>query len=204
VTAPGTIAPDDPAAVDRATAVLRRGGTVLLPTDTVYGIAALPSVEGATGRLFALKGRSADHPLAVLVSDVAQARALVQWPHETRTDALIGLWPGPLTVVFHRSPAARSLDLGGEGSDTIGVRCPDHDLVRAIARTVGPIATTSANRSGDPTPADVMAAAAALIGPVGLIVDGGEAGTVASTVVDVTVAPWRILRQGSLRIDGLA
>ncbi len=172
---------------------------MLLPTDTVYGIAALPSVSGATDRLFALKGRAGDHPLAVLVADVDQARRLVRWPEDGRVSELVEHWPGPLTVVLHRSSAARVLTLGGD-RDTIGVRCPDHDLVRAIARRVGPIATTSANRSGEPTPVDATVAAGALLGSVDLIIDGGLAGTVASTVVDATVDPWRVLRQGTLTV----
>lgn len=197
---------DDPSALDRAAAVLRAGSTVILPTDTVYGLAALPSVPGATDALFALKARSNDQPLAVLVAGVEQALTLLEplvdraGPAVTRWMA--DLWPGPLTLVLHRAPAAAGLALGS-GAGTIGVRCPDHDFVRALAAKVGPIATTSANRHGEPTPGSAVGAAGSLAGPVGLIIDGGPAGTVASTVVDASVEPWRILRVGAIAPEHL-
>jgi L-threonylcarbamoyladenylate synthase len=113
------------------------------------------------------------------------------------------LWPGPLTIVLRRSAVASGLALGG-GTETIGVRCPDHPFVRALAAEVGPIATTSANRSGEPTPVDAAAAAASLVGSADLVVDGGPAGTVASTVVDASGEGWSILREGAITADQLA
>lgn len=192
----------DPDAVDHAVGVLRSGGSVLLPTDTVYGLAALPSVPGATERLFTLKERSLHQPVAVLVADLDQSRSLVIWPGGEAARWMTELWPGPLTVVLRRSPAAGALELGGDVA-TVGVRCPDHRLVRSIAATTGPIATTSANRHGEPTPTEASAAAAALDGPVDLVIDGGRLDSVASTVVDATVDPWRILRQGVITVDRL-
>ena len=190
------------AALDAAEAVLRAGGTVVLPTDTVYGLAALPSIEGATDQLFALKSRDADHPLAVLVADVGQALALCASPTERVREWMHDLWPGPLTIVLGRSEVAQDLALGA-GPDTIGVRCPEHRFVRELAARVGPLATTSANRSGQPTPVGALAAAASLAAPVGLVVDGGPAGTVASTVVDATTNPPQILRQGAITAEAL-
>ena len=187
----------DPASLDRAAAVLLAGGTVVLPTDTVYGLAALPSVPGATDQLVTLKARSVAQPFAVLVADVAQAQDLIEAPADHVAAWMAGLWPGPLTLVLRRSAAARTLVLGGD-PHTIGVRCPDHAFVRELAAMVGPIATTSANRHGHPTPTSARAAAAALTGTVGLVVDGGVAGTVASTVVDATSETWRILRLGAI------
>lgn len=194
---------DDPAGtLRRAAEVLRSGGTVLVPTDTVYGVAALPSVAGATEALFALKARPGRQALAVLVADVAQARSLAA-PLDPRVERWMGrLWPGALTLVLRRSDAARSLVLGGDGT-TIGIRCPAHDFTRALAGVVGPIATTSANRHGEPTPVTAVEAAASLTDPVGLVIDGGPAGTVASTVVDATEANWRILRAGAVTEDQL-
>jgi L-threonylcarbamoyladenylate synthase len=189
--------PDE--ALTRAAAVLEAGGTVVVPTDTVYGLAALPGVAGATDALFRLKDRADAQPLAVLVADVDQARSLVDPGALTPevVDWMDRLWPGALTLVLPRSAAARPLALGGS-PDTIGLRCPASDLVRSLAARVGPVATTSANRHGEPTPTTAPEAAAALVGPVGLVVDGGPAGTVASTVVDVTVRPWRVLRVGAV------
>lgn len=202
---PAVLDAADPRAVARAADVLRAGGAVVLPTDTVYGLAALPTVAGATDRLFALKARSEQQPLAVLVADVDQARSLVAVEDDVDVDVqrwMADLWPGPLTLVLPRSPSAVGLALGGDAG-TVGVRCPAHDLVRALAAEVGPIATTSANRSGEPTPTTARAAAAALVGVVDLVVDGGPSGTVASTVVGAAGGPWRILRQGAVTEDQL-
>lgn len=186
-------------ALARAAAVLDAGGTVVLPTDTVYGVAALPDVAGATDALFRLKDRGDAQPLAVLVADVGQARSLVD-PGALTAEVVAWMdrfWPGALTLVLPRSAEAARLALGGSEA-TVGLRCPDSDFVRALAARVGPIATTSANRHGEPTPTTALEAAAALAGPVGLVVDGGPAGTVASTVVDATDVRWRILRKGSV------
>ncbi len=186
-------------AVVAAAEVLEAGGSVILPTDTVYGLAALPTVPGATATVMDLKGRSDVQPMAVLVGDVEQVGTLVsagaispqveRWMDE--------LWPGALTLVLPRSPAAAAMELGGR-PETVGIRCPDHRYVRALCRRVGPMATTSANRHGEPTPATAAEAAASLGGSVGLVVDGGPAGVVASTVVDATADPWTVLRQGSV------
>lgn len=191
---PGT---DDAPALLAAVRALEAGGTVVLPTDTVYGLAALPSIGGATEPLATLKGRPDAQPFAVLVADVAQALELVAPPSPTVRGWMDEHWPGPLTLVLPRSPAAAGLALGGDPA-TIGVRCPAHGFVRALARRVGPLATTSANRHGRPTPRTAAEAAAGLAGAVDLVVDGGPAGTVASTVVDATAEPWRVLRVGAI------
>lgn len=176
---------------------------MVLPTDTVYGLAALPTVPGATDRLFALKGRAEDQPLAVLVADAGQALALAEPPPAAVAALVDRHWPGPLTLVLRRRAGARGLELGGDPG-TIGLRCPDHDLVRAIASRVGPLATTSANRHGQPTPVSAAEAAAALDGPVDLVVDGGRCAGLASTVLDATVEPWKILREGAITAAELA
>jgi tRNA threonylcarbamoyl adenosine modification protein (Sua5/YciO/YrdC/YwlC family) len=178
---------------------LRAGEVVLLPTDTVYGIAVAATLPGATARLFALKDRSEGQPVAVLVADRDQALSLVDDRSPGPTRVMDRLWPGPLTLVMRRSPAAAALELGGDPS-TVGVRCPDHPFVRALAREVGPLATTSANRHGRPTPVDANGAAASLVGPVALVVDGGALGSVASTVVDVTGDRPVILRDGAVSV----
>lgn len=184
-------------AVERAAEVLEAGGCVVLPTDTVYGVAALASVPGAAGRLFAAKERAADHPLAVLVADVDQVLSLVAPPSAVARRAMDRHWPGPLTLVLRRAPEAEVMELGGDPG-TIGVRCPDHAFVRALAARVGPIATTSANRTGEPTPPTAAEAAGALAVAPDLVVDGGPAGALASTVVDASAEPWRVLRVGAL------
>jgi tRNA threonylcarbamoyl adenosine modification protein (Sua5/YciO/YrdC/YwlC family) len=192
--------PPDPALVARLASALRSGAVVVLPTDTVYGVAALPAVPGATDRLFALKGRGADVPIAVLCAGADQALALADPAHLSDDVRRIAdrLWPGPLTLVLPRRPGP---DLAlGEPATTVGVRCPDHALVRALAAEVGPLATSSANRHGEPTPATAAEAAAALGPGVALVVDGGPCAGAPSTVVDATGEGWRVLREGTVRL----
>ena len=183
---------------------LRAAGVDVLPTETVYGVAAVATDPDAVEEVFVRKGRPSERLVAVLVADVDQARSLAEV--DDRFERLAAaVWPGPLTMVVPRRPDA-GLTLGltaDEGPATVGMRCPDHDLVRAIAAEVGPIATTSANRSGEPTPADAARAAEVLGGGL-LAVDGGPCTGVPSTVLDLTVDPARILRLGSLGLDDLA
>jgi len=194
-----TVVPADaPDAVERACEVLGGGGVVVLPTETVYGLAALAADATATATLFERKGRRADVPIAVLCADAGQALALADAPSERARTLAAAHWPGPLTMVLRRRR-----DLGwalGEPTTTIGVRCPDHDLVRAIATRIGPLATTSANRHGLPTPPSALGAAEQLLGPVDLVVDGGTLAGAPSTVVDLTGAAAVVLRQGAIDI----
>lgn len=191
-----------PPGFEEAVAALVAGGAVVVPTDTVYGVAALPSVPGATDRLAALKGRPIRQPLAVLVADLAVAWSLVEAPEPEVERLARRCWPGPLTLVLRRAPAARALALGGDPT-TIGLRCPDHTLVRTLAERVGPLATTSANRHGEPTPTTAAEAAAALTGPLAAVLDGGTCSGLASTVVDCTSATWRVLREGAVGLDAI-
>src|SRR5690606_939760 len=126
----------------------RAGGVVVLPTDTVYGVAVLPG-RGTTKRLFELKRRPARQSIALLVAGLEQAREVAEVPDELAR-VLGACWPGPLTVVLRRRPGL-DFELGGDET-TVGVRCPNHDFVRRVASGAGPIATTSANVSGQPTP----------------------------------------------------
>lgn len=186
--------------VDEVVAALRSGGAVVLPTDTVYGLAALPGDRGATDRLFALKGRAAGVPIAVLCASREQALGLTEDAQDSVVAAVTARWwPGPLTLVLRRR-AGLGLHLGGSDA-TIGLRVPDHELVRAVAQQVGPLATTSANRHGEPPPATAAEATAALGSGVALVVDGGRLGAMASTVIDTTTRPWTVLRHGAIDPD---
>jgi L-threonylcarbamoyladenylate synthase len=200
VTERGPVA--DPSAVDAAAAHLAAGRAVVLPTDTVYGLAVLPSVPGATGSVFAIKGRPADVPLAVLVDSLDQARALVDEPPAPVARLVARYWPGPLTVVLARRAGA-VVELGGDG-ETVGVRCPDHDVVRTLARRLGPLVVTSANRHGEPTPARADEVAAALGAAVAYVLDGGPCAGVASTVVDGTRDDLPVLRAGPISAEDVA
>ena len=172
-------------------AVLRRSGVIAVPTDTVYGLAALAADEQAMSRLFAVKGRASDKSIAVLVGDLGQARALCTDP----LDEFAPYWPGPLTVVVTRRPGA-ALHLGLDDT-TVGIRCPAHNFVRRLAQEIGPLATTSANAPGEPTP-PTAAEVAALFDAIGLVVDGGACRGAPSTVIDATVRPPRVLRAGPI------
>jgi tRNA threonylcarbamoyl adenosine modification protein (Sua5/YciO/YrdC/YwlC family) len=190
---------DPDGAVELVVEALLAGGVVLLPTDTVYGLAALPGDGDAMDQLFALKGRSAASPMAVLCADVRQAAGLVH-PAEEAALRTVGeqWWPGPLTLVL---PRREGLELHlGEPSTTVGVRIPDHPLVRTVAERVGPIATTSANRHGQPTGVTVEEVLLALP-EIGVAIDEGPIEGRASTVIDASVTPWRVLREGPLPAD---
>lgn len=185
----------DDGAVDAAVAALSAGGVIVLPTDTVYGLAADASQPAATAMLFDRKGRGADVPVAVLCASAADAFSLVDAVVPAARRLADEHWPGPLTLVL---PRRSDLDWAlGDPADTIGLRVPDSSFVHAVAARVGPLATTSANRHGVPTPPEAMAAADSLTGPVDLVVDGGTCGSAASTVVAVDRdGALRILRQG--------
>jgi L-threonylcarbamoyladenylate synthase len=186
---PELIALDDPRAVDAAEAALRAGEAIVVPTDTVYGLAALSS---SIDVLYALKGRPESVPIAVLVESFDQAAAVVTMTGTAERLAR-AFWPGPLTIVGSRL----------DGAGTVGVRCPDHAFVRDLAARVGALAVTSANRHGEATPPEARAAAASLTGDVSLIVDGGPCGGVASTVVDATQPELTIIRAGPITEEQL-
>jgi tRNA threonylcarbamoyl adenosine modification protein (Sua5/YciO/YrdC/YwlC family) len=191
--------------LDVAVEGLRAGGVIVVPTETVYGLAALPTVPGATGRIFELKGRDANVPLAVLCADAAQALALADDPSDALRAVAETFWPGPLTLVLRRHPGL-GFELG-EPATTIGLRCPDHQVMQALAREVGPIATTSANLHGKPTP-ELAGEVADLFGDgVAVVLDGGPCTGLPSTVIDATdpspsgSSGWRVLRPGPLTLD---
>jgi L-threonylcarbamoyladenylate synthase len=178
--------------------VLREGGVVLVPTDTVYGLAVDPTVPGATQRLFDLKGRRREVPIAVLVADAEQAWSVAARPvPDVACDLAARHWPGGLTIVVERDPSWPA-DLG-DNVTTVGLRCPNSDLVRALCLEIGPLATSSANRHGLATPRSATLAADA-VGGVDFVIDGGELSGKPSTVVDCTVVPPRVLREGAVRL----
>jgi tRNA threonylcarbamoyl adenosine modification protein (Sua5/YciO/YrdC/YwlC family) len=186
--------------MDELIRVLQDGGAVVLPTDTVYGVAVRADLPGAVDALARLKDRAAEQPVAVLVASLGQAEQVGDVPDRVRPIAE-RFWPGPLTLVLRRR-AGLTWDLG-EPAATVGVRVPDHELVRALAARVGPLATTSANRHGHPTPPTASAAADALTALPDLVVDGGPCDGVASTVVDATGDELIVLREGPLTREAL-
>jgi L-threonylcarbamoyladenylate synthase len=191
----------DPGAVTLAAAALARGWVVALPTDTVYGLAADPSLPGGVAGLFALKERPGEIPLPVLVGSRDQVGEVAEPLDAAAGQLAERFWPGPLTLVVPRRSSFVA-DLGGPPTarSTVGVRLPDHLLVRALCEEVGPLAVTSANRHGSPpatTAHQVRAAFPGDGGPV-LIIDGGACRGTPSTVVECRDGVVRALRQGAI------
>lgn len=183
------------AAVARAVEALEAGLVVALPTDTVYGVAVDPSRPGATDRLFEAKGRPRSVVLPVLVAGVDDARRLAV-VDDRAARLMAAFWPGGLTIVLARREGV-DFDLGDEGS-TIGLRAPADPVAGAVCAAAGPIATTSANLHGQPTPPDAPGVAAQLGAGVAVVLDGGPRGGSASTVVDCTGEEVRVLREGAI------
>ena len=194
------IVADDTEGRAAAADVLRDGGIVALPTDTVYGIAVALDTPGGVEALFAAKRRPPDKGIMLLLADAAQAPAIGQWPPAAAALAE-AFWPGGLTVVVPQRPDVRLPAALTGGASTIGLRVPDHAAPRALAAAVGPIPTTSANVSGVPEARDAARIVEQLGNDVALVLDGGPAhGGPASTVVDCTVDPPRILRVGAVPV----
>ena len=199
-------------AVAAATSALQRHGLVGLPTETVYGLAALASDPAAVRRVFEVKGRPADHPVIV---HVASAAAFAEWGADPPSYALElaeALWPGPLTLVIPAAPTVPRYVTGGQ--DTVGLRCPAHPVALAVVEAAGPVAAPSANRFGQVSPtsaADVLADIGDRLQPgLDLILDGGACPVgVESTILDCTGDAPRVLRWGAVepadvqRVTGL-
>jgi L-threonylcarbamoyladenylate synthase len=183
--------------VEDAVRILRQGGLVCYPTDTVYGIGAAAGDDGAVRRLFAVKGRSPSKALPLLLADAADAARVAEVTPLARTLAA-RFWPGALTIVMRKAAAYRSLALGDGAS--VALRVPDHDLVRAIVRGLGePMTGTSANRAGAPAPVSAAEVAFQMGEMVDLIIDGGPSRSrQESTVIDITGDIPQILREGAV------
>jgi tRNA threonylcarbamoyl adenosine modification protein (Sua5/YciO/YrdC/YwlC family) len=186
--------------VQQAADAARRGEAVVLPTDTVYGVGTRPDDAAATARLFALKGRPANLELPVLVPSVGAARTIAEF--DERASALAGrFWAGPLTLVLPRTQTSRAWELGGD-EGTIGVRMPHHTLALAVLAYTGPLAVTSANRSGKPTPSTCEGVREVFGDGVAVyLCDASPLGGAASTVVDLAHGEPRLLRVGALAAD---
>jgi L-threonylcarbamoyladenylate synthase len=181
--------------VDEAVAALREGLVVVIPTDTVYGVAADPFRPGATSRLFEAKGRPTRVQLPVLVDSIEQAESVATVDERAR-GLMERFWPGGLTVVVRRRPGV-DLELGDD-TGTVGLRCPDHPVARRLCADVGPLATTSANLHGGATPPTAGEVAALFGDAVAAVVDGGRCEGRPSTVVDCTGTDVVLLREGTV------
>ena len=189
------------AAVEAAAAAVRRGELVVIPTDTVYGIAADAFSHDAVRDLLDAKGRGRDMPPPVLVSAVTTLDALAVGVPAWARKLVEEFWPGPLTLVL-RQQSSLMWDLG-DTRGTVAVRMPDDPLALAVLERTGPLAVSSANTTGRPAALDADAAEQMLGESVAVIVDGGPSrGGEASTIVDAT-AEGRVLRLGALSLEQL-
>lgn len=196
---------DDEAGRAEAIGVLRAGGIVAFPTDTVYGIAVNPATPGGIERLFHVKQRPPDKGIPLLLGSADQVLD-VGVSNDASRRLAAAFWPGPLTLVLVRraglagsAAGAASGATSPEPEPTVGVRLPNHACPRTLATALGPLPTTSANLSGGPDAVDARTVARTLGDAIDLILDGGRTpGPVASTVVDCTLEPPTVLREGVL------
>jgi len=189
----------DPDAISAAVKTLNLGNLIVLPTDTVYGLACLVHNASAIERLFAVKERSPQKAIAVLLSDVDQLGDVTEGLSASAKILGQKFWPGALTLIVKK---LASLPAELSPTPTIGVRIPDHTFARSLLRLTGPLATTSANLSGNQNTQNAQEVLAQLNGRIHLVLDGGAVtGGVPSTVVDCTVEPPVVLRAGAISSD---
>jgi tRNA threonylcarbamoyl adenosine modification protein (Sua5/YciO/YrdC/YwlC family) len=196
------VAVDANGGIDRAVAAITAGECVVLPTDTVYGIAADALSATAVQRLLEAKQRGRDLPPPVMIAEPVMLRSLAAEVSESAAALAAAFWPGALTLVVTSPPNLR-MDLGDRG-DTIAVRIPDHEFTRELLRATGPLAVSSANTHGNPAANTAAEALAQLGDTVAVYLDGGPGSSpVPSTIVDVTCDPPRVLREGRISRDEL-
>lgn len=194
----------DPEVIARAAEVIRRGGLVVIPTETVYGLAANALDPRAVTRIFEAKGRPSFNPLIVHLADAGDLPRVARDIPTVATELATRFWPGPLTLVLHRQPVVP--DLVTSGSDTVGVRVPAHAVALALIRAAGtPLAAPSANPFMGVSPTSADHVIRGLGDRVDMILDAGPTPIgIESSVVDLTTTPPRFLRPGGISREALA
>ena len=187
----------------QAAAILREGGLVGIPTETVYGLGANGLDPQAVARIFAAKGRPQDNPLILHIPEASWLDRYCQSIPERAWALAEAFWPGPLTLILPRKPEVP--DAVTAGLDTVGMRCPAHPLCRAIIRLAGvPVAAPSGNTSGRPSPTTAQHMLEDMDGKIDAIVDGGPCTVgVESTILDLTETTPRLLRPGGITLEQL-
>jgi L-threonylcarbamoyladenylate synthase len=187
--------------IKEAADILRNGGVVVFPTETVYGIGAKAYDEQAVRRIFAIKARPNNNPLIVHIASIEQVDTLVADIPESAKSLMATFWPGPLTIVLSASSRVPQVVTGG--LDTVAVRMPDHPVASTLIRLLGePIAAPSANRSGRPSPTHVEHVRRDVGDDVDMVLDGGTCRIgLESTVIDMSTATPCILRSGAITAD---
>ena len=190
-----------PDALNRALAVLQSGGLVAFPTDTVYGIGALAFNNNAVEKIYIAKGRTTEKAIPILLGDLSDLAKVASYVDPTVEKLAAHFWPGPLTLVV---PRHSSIPENLSPLPTVGVRIPDHPVARSLLQQAGPMAVSSANRSGQTSPVTVKEVFTQLGGRIPLILDGGQTpGGIPSTVVNCLGTEIIILRQGPISLDDI-
>lgn len=191
------------AGIARAGEILRNGGLVAFPTETVYGLGANALDEKAAAKIYAAKGRPSDNPLIVHIAETEALEEIVAQVPEAARQLARAFWPGPLTMIFRKNDRVPYGTTGG--LDTVAVRMPDHEIAREMIRAGGGyIAAPSANTSGRPSPTTAAHVADDLWGRIDMIIDGGSVGIgLESTIVDLSGETPVILRPGYINQEML-
>lgn len=187
---------DHSEAIQRALGILRKGGLVAFPTDTVYGLGALVFNGKAVESIYLAKDRPIEKAIPVLIGDVKDLEKVSDDIADVARKLASRFWPGPLTVIVPKKP---TLPESVSATSTVGVRVPDHSVARNLLRAAGPMAVTSANISGQPSPSTAQEVLDQLNSRIELIIDGGKTpGGVPSTLVDCPGSEIKILREGPI------
>lgn len=195
------ISASDSFSVESARIILKKGGLVAFPTDTVYGLGCLVNNFDAIDRLYKVKERAQSKAIAVLIAELSDLQGLTVEVPPLAAELAARFWPGALTLVFPKHP---SLPENLSPLPTVGIRMPDHTFARSLMRLTGPLATTSANISGQSNPVNAEEVLEQLDGRIELVIDGGPASSgVPSTVVDCTLQQPRVIRIGAYTIEQL-
>ncbi len=194
---------EDGGGIARAAEIIHEGGLVAVPTETVYGLAGNGLSAAAVEKIYEVKGRPDWKPLSLMVPG---SEALGLYGRDVPRGAWVlakRFWPGPLTIVVKADPKTPKIVLAG--GDTVGLRCPDSEKTLALLQACGlPLAAPSANPSGAPSPKTANQVAAYFDGKIEAIIDGGPCGLgTESTIVDMSVTPYRVLRRGALRPEDI-
>lgn len=194
----------DMALIDEAAGIIRRGGLVAMPTETVYGLGADTFNPEAVRKIFAAKGRPADNPLISHIADIGEVDLLAREVPETAKRLMEHFWGGPLTVILKKRPEVPAEVCAG--LDTVSIRMPSHSVAHALIKAAKtPIAAPSANLSGSPSPTVARHCIADLSGRVDMIIDGGSSLIgLESTVVDLTAEVPTVLRPGAVTAEQIA
>lgn len=191
----------EPSKIKEAAEVIKKGGSVAFPTETVYGLGADALNTEAIRKVFKAKGRPSDNPLIVHIATIADLELIAKRPSKTSLALINTFWPGPLTIILKRKKIVPDIVTGG--LDTVAVRMPDNKIALSLIKKSGvPLVAPSANLSGRPSPTRARDVIADLTGKVDVIIDGGKTRIgIESTVIDMTTSPPTLLRPGGLSVE---